>query len=502
MALILSPLLFAAVPPLVDYPNYLARMAILAAPEASLNYVVHWRPIPNLAMDLIVPPLAPIFGLETAGRLFIALTLVQLVSGTALLHRALYGRIGWWPLTSVLFLYNIAFYFGFLNYLFGLGAALLTFAGWVICRNWPAWVRLASFSALASLVFILHLFAFGIYGLLIGSYELGLLVAGRSFSRLAIGRFVAIFVQFVPALALWLANAAAGGSHATKYGGLGEKLAAIVAPLNFNDSGVLAAPLVATGCVLAWWRGGLLVAPAMRWPILTAIAAAVAMPSLLYGSFGADIRLPVALPFILIASTRPKFTDHRVAGLAAVAAAILLAVRVEAVAEIWHTTDGRYNEYRAAIRDLPRGARLIVAHAPQSDSDVIRDGYFLLPSDLVYYRHMSELAIMDRDAFVPYFPLLLAPVAPAERNAGRFQRYGISVPWDKLATESALRPAMQPIGAGQWNPYWLGWPEKFEYLLILDFGNPQPSLPSCLALWHRGSFFTLYRIMPGSVDAG
>ncbi len=41
--------------PLVDYPNHLARMYLLAnlpsSPTLQAFYAIHWRPVPNLAMD-------------------------------------------------------------------------------------------------------------------------------------------------------------------------------------------------------------------------------------------------------------------------------------------------------------------------------------------------------------------------------------------------------------------------------------------------------------------
>jgi len=58
----------------------------------------------------------------------------------------------------LLFLYNVAFYYGFLNFLFGLGVALLGFSGWVASENWNTITRVTVFSVVASLVFILHLF--------------------------------------------------------------------------------------------------------------------------------------------------------------------------------------------------------------------------------------------------------------------------------------------------------------------------------------------------------
>jgi hypothetical protein len=85
VALTLSPLLFASIPPLVDYPDHLARMWILA--HGSENYQANWYLLPALAMDLIVPPLGHIMPVETAGRLFIALTMVLPVIATVVLHR-------------------------------------------------------------------------------------------------------------------------------------------------------------------------------------------------------------------------------------------------------------------------------------------------------------------------------------------------------------------------------------------------------------------------------
>ena len=63
---LLTPLLITDVPPLLDYPNHLARFALLAAargdPVLGPIFTPHWAIIPNLAADVIVPPT------EFAGR--------------------------------------------------------------------------------------------------------------------------------------------------------------------------------------------------------------------------------------------------------------------------------------------------------------------------------------------------------------------------------------------------------------------------------------------------
>ncbi|MBM3488403.1 MAG: hypothetical protein FJX67_17525 [Alphaproteobacteria bacterium] len=129
------PLFAVETIPLDDYPNHLARMHILVeharTPALQTFYDVRWAAFPNLAMELVVVPLAALVPVELAGRLFLAATLVLLVAGVAAVHRALTGRWSAWPAAAFLLLYNDTLLFGFVNYLFALGLALLSFAAWI-----------------------------------------------------------------------------------------------------------------------------------------------------------------------------------------------------------------------------------------------------------------------------------------------------------------------------------------------------------------------------------
>src|SRR5215472_9546351 len=147
-AVTLSPLLWARVPPLVDLPSHLARMWILVhgaeIPPLASNYAVHWRVLPDMAMDLIVPVLSILMPVEVAGRVFIALTMLALIGGTAALHRAIYGRVGLWPVWSMLFVYNAELFWGFPT-LFASGVYLFAFAGWITTGRWRLGPRIATF---------------------------------------------------------------------------------------------------------------------------------------------------------------------------------------------------------------------------------------------------------------------------------------------------------------------------------------------------------------------
>ena len=90
MILVSVPLFSTVLPPLFDYPNHLARMHVLAA-GGSQFYAVHWQALPNLAQDLIVPPLARLMPLELASKLFLTMIFGLLAGATIWLNRVVTG---------------------------------------------------------------------------------------------------------------------------------------------------------------------------------------------------------------------------------------------------------------------------------------------------------------------------------------------------------------------------------------------------------------------------
>jgi hypothetical protein len=140
---ILIPVIMIPIPPLVDYPNHLARMHIIATlahdPILSQFYQLDWALIPNLMMDLVVPPLAALIGVYPAGRLFIAITLVLLITGPMALHRAAFGTWSLAPLIGSVIAYNGILNLGLLNYIFGIGLSqrpLRSHSIFAICLRW------------------------------------------------------------------------------------------------------------------------------------------------------------------------------------------------------------------------------------------------------------------------------------------------------------------------------------------------------------------------------
>src|SRR5262249_53547277 len=127
--------------------------------------------IPNLAMDLIVPPIATSLGIIVASKLFLTAIILLLVTGPFAIQRALFGTLSAWPLASFLFVYNWIFMYGFTNYLFGLGLALWSIAAWIALRDSRPAFRLATAVLLTLAIFVSHLHALGVYGLAILCFE-------------------------------------------------------------------------------------------------------------------------------------------------------------------------------------------------------------------------------------------------------------------------------------------------------------------------------------------
>ena len=173
---LLLPLLTVEIPPLLDYPNHLARMFVLAHgaqdPFFSRVYEQRWGIIPNIAIDAVVPPLLSFIPLYTAGKLVLALTLLLPVAGTVAYSRATLRVGSLWPLASGLVAYNSLFLLGFMNFLISVGLAMLAAALWLRLRRGHPVLAVVVLAPVAVFLFFMHIFGLALFGLLSGAEEL------------------------------------------------------------------------------------------------------------------------------------------------------------------------------------------------------------------------------------------------------------------------------------------------------------------------------------------
>jgi hypothetical protein len=406
LAIVSAPLFSTVLPPLVDYPNHLARLQLIAGGGNGF-YAVRWAPLPDLAADIVVPALAQAMPLEMAGKLFLAMSFALLAGGTLWLNRITTGRWLMWPLLAFALLYNRSFLWGFINYLFGLGLALCGIALWLALEERRKWRALAAV-AVALACFFAHLAAFGVYALAIAGVELSPVIAlmrGRRY-RDAAGRIAAAAAQFVLPAIILLGFAPASPGSPISYGAFWRKADL---PFSVFDNysrpfDVVCFALLVGLLVALAWRRRLAIAPRLGVALIILFAVYLVLPAQILSGSGADHRLPVALFLLLIAATNPSL-PRRPALVIGIAAAVIFGARMAAIEAAWLKSDGIYAGDIAAIDSLPEGAKLAVAFPP---SEVNAGGIPQL--------HIATLAAARRGAFVPTIfagptqhPLMLRP---------------------------------------------------------------------------------------------
>jgi hypothetical protein len=393
------PVLTVETLPLFDYPNHLARMHILAdydrAPLLRQFYALDWRPIPNLAMDLVVPPLSRLMPLAWAGKGFVLAIFLLIAGGTAALHRVLFGGWSAWSLLAFLLLYNRILLWGFVNFLFGVGLMLVATAAWVGLRERSALLRLPIATALAISLYFAHLFAFGTYALVILGYEIARLrEQGRLRSPAGIGALCASGLQFVPVLAVIVLAAGPGGGADIGWSRPIRKLDILFNIVdNYHRWFDVATFALLVGLVIAGAaRRALTVRRVMVLPLVLLCLAQLAMPNRLFGGTGVDHRMPVVLALLFVAASGIALRDRRRQAVLATLLVVLFVTRIGIVAATWIGYDRLYAPVVAALAALPPGSRLALASPPAS-VHVSGDGPPMI--------HLPALAVVTADAFVP-----------------------------------------------------------------------------------------------------
>ncbi len=443
MILVSVPLFSTVLPPLFDYPNHLARMHLLAE-GGNQFYAVHWQPLPNLAQDLIVPPLARLMPLEVASKLFLV-AIFGLISGaTVWLNRVATGAWRAWPLLAFLLLYNRVFLWGFLNYLFGIGIALAGTALWLALEHEGWWLRTLASSLVALACYLSHIAAFGFYALVIIGLELApAWTELRSRRWPAFGRRIALAgVQFaIPAvlfLGYWRPLAASGISYAAFW-----RKADLLFSVFDNYDRAFDIICFALFLGLLLWLAAtrrLRLAPRLAGSVGLVFAAYLLLPSQIFGGSGADHRLPIAMCLLLIAASAAQFPNRRTAAAIGVVAAVLLIVRLAVIEYVWLRADRVYSADLAGIDMLPRGAKLAVAYPARALNFV--------PVPEV---HLAVLAVPRREAFVPTLfayegqqPIALKPPSDMLADAATpHDLWGVVVPGRNAAKTAGLPKALQ-----------------------------------------------------------
>ncbi len=493
-AILAAPLLLVDVPPLLDYPNHLARLFLASSgagdPVLGRMFVSRWAIIPNLAADLIAPPLFLLFPVHVVGRLLIALGVLLPVLGTVAYHRVVFRESSWWPLASALVAYNAALLLGFLNFVIALGLALLLAAAWIAGRPARPLATVLLTVPGAVLLFVCHLMGLAFFAVLIATYEAE--QAWRHGLRWPEiwRRAGAVAVVLALPFALFVASPFQQAEGELGWLPLDLKLVQLIFPfLNYDF------PLdVATACLVIGFAALCL---AMRWGslrlhsgvalVLLGVLGAVA-PFGFKGTMALDARFAIMVGFLTFAGMSPARLPRPVAALAIAGFGCVFAVRMAVLAMNWHGHAADLAQLRAVIAAVPAGATVDVttvtpAEAPEYWRHAPRGR--MLSDGSTLDAHLPALLLIERRAF---WPFLFAE--PSQ------QPIALRPDYQRLADQTGgMRPhlAVADSVCG------------FDYLLLLDAGG-EPDLAhydaARLELVRARDAAALFRVRPCAYVSG
>ena len=496
LLLLLAPLLVARIPPLIDYPNHLARMHVLATgadtPGLRAMFVIDWAFIPNMAMDIVVPALAQVMALDIAGKLFIGLAILLPPLGVVALHRAWFGRRSRWPWVGLLTGVNAFVILGLLNYDVGIGLALLG-AAWharraVLRSPISLWVGMAGAALWGIACMLSHLAAFGLLVLLMISTE-----TARWSRRDLLRRAAPILAASIVPLALYRAlgptatyasidTLGTSMTQVLQHGLLSDlsrratwSLAPFAAP--WTILGLASAGLVLAAALWSAWRRQLAVAPQMLLALAALVVAYLMLPSQLAENGMMFERISLPLMLVAIAGIDPRLHGRMLVGFTVALAALVL-VRSVGLAAVWSSQDRLVTDMERAIEPIEPGARVLVVRDGTNpwhiDPDETGARRALLRS--VSYGHLGALVTLDRDAFYPMIfsiagkqPVRLRPAYEAQAQSDGY------VPLTTELAPAASVPASP--GRCKFNPNVLpcqlwSWPQRYDYVLRLNAHGP------------------------------
>jgi hypothetical protein len=210
----------------------------------------------------------------------------------------------------------------------------------------------------------------------------------------------------------------------------------------------------------------------------------LALPRIAFDTYMADQRLPISLAFMLIACGHLDIGGTFVRRTFATIFVAVLALRIFEVQAEWNEAARTSNSFYAAMQQIERGSKILVAYAdPEADDE----------SHNQILVHAACLAIIERSSLVTTAFTVVGKHILRARSDYR----------DLVDTEDGTPPSVNQLLEVAANPemeanaYWGDWTADYDYVYFLftgpDHQNPHPLH---LATRYVGERFVLYRVLP------
>lgn len=510
LALLLVPFAVTEVPPVTDYPSHLARLLILARPDdpdLARMYEPAWSLIPNVAIDVIGPPLLRLLPPYVAGKLLLMLGLLLPVTGAVAYARALFGQSSYWSLGAGLVAYNMLFLMGFMNFHLAIGGALWVAAGWLRWRRRAPLATVAGAAVGAAAVFFCHVMGVLFLAALLGAAELARALAPERRRALAtratLGRLLALGAVFAAPALLYLGSGLSSqASGRVVWSTLSAKASLLFLPF-YSYVRPLAALLGLTlvGAVAVGVSARRVRAPLSTLLVVVALLAVyAATPTAARGGAWIDARFPVMLGLMLFAGFAPLPAPPRVARAALACGVLVLLAKVGVVSGVWWQSSRDLAEFRRVIAAVGPGERVLVVdtvYRADRPEDADRAAVAGLPRSRRVgshqsYWHLPALLVIERKASFPYLFAEPSQQPLRVREAYRASTMPLGRPESHALLSrdlSADEIERAPYLAGDWRA-------RFDYVLVFNPGLlPGPAaLPADLMPAGKADIAALFRV--------
>lgn len=396
--LAMLPLLYPAIPPLVDLFGHMGRyrveLDLAHSPDLQRFWGFHWAAIGNLGADLLMMVLGPFIGLEPATKLIVLLIPPLTVAGFLFVAREVHGEVPPTAYFAIPFVFGHPFMFGFVNYVLSIALAFLAFGLWLrLGRLGRTWLRAALFVPISIAVFFAHTYGWGVLGLLCFSAEaVRQHDRGRPWFMAGIHAAIRASVMALPILITLLWRTEAGGGETYGWFEWPSKLAWVQLTLRdrwqwFDLAGVFIALAVLIAAMAA---KGLTFSRNLAFSALVLLASFIIIPRTVFGSAYADMRvIPYVFATFLLAirfkDQPPRAFGHSLA----IAALAFCAVRLGGNTLSLGIAANDQSAKLEALNHVEQGARVLSLNG-------LRCGRtWALPRN----SHLGAMVIVRRDGF-------------------------------------------------------------------------------------------------------
>lgn len=389
VALVLAfalPLLFPAIPPLADYPGHLARYRIAQGGSALLAqwFDYRWQLLPNLGVDAIVAALAPVIGVERAGKVVVIAIPMVTTAAMLTLSRQVHGRLPAATLFALPLGLGWPFHLGFVNYCLAMGLALAALAAWIALASRPA-VRAVVGAAIAFALWLTHAFGWGAFGLWAFAADVALRRRAGVRAGAAVGGAVVACLPLAWPMLLMLGTASAPLAPDLWNAGLKAIGVASVLRDHWRTLDIASAVVVLVVVYAALRRGGAF-DPVLGWPALLGWAAYLVLPDKIMGGSFVDMRMAPYVLAMTVLAIRPGPAERALA----TAGVAFIAVRLVATTASLGLHATTIANELGALDHIAPGARVFSLAAVPCYADNWNGDRF---------NHLASLAIVRRDAF-------------------------------------------------------------------------------------------------------